>query len=205
MIDVQEVGQLHRRTVSEWHENGIQNPYSGLLSFICQQHSFNFRLWHEEDIARSPVADDATIAGVKRRIDELNQQRNDWIEKVDDFLTRMLEERNVNPEADAPINTETPGSVMDRLSIMELRIYHLQEQLDRLDTDETHRQSVAGKLALCTVQQAELTEALQRLLNDIAAGKVRHRTYRQMKMYNDPSLNPYLYGPGAGAEQRKAA
>jgi hypothetical protein len=193
MIDVQEIGQLHQKTVREWHESDISNPYSGLLEFICDQHSFNFRLWHQEDIARSPDVDDATIAEVKRKIDKLNQQRNDWIEKVDDFLTRMLDERGADVNEQAPINTETPGSVIDRLSIMELRIYHMQEQLDREDADEAHRQSVSGKLALCQVQKSELSAALQQLLNNISAGTVRHRTYRQMKMYNDPTLNPYLY------------
>ncbi len=193
MIDVQEVGRLHRKTVRDWHQTEICNPYSGLLSFICEQHCFNFQLWHQEDIARSPVADDQVIANVKRCIDGLNQQRNDWIEKIDDFLTQMLEDRNVRVTEQAPINTETPGSVIDRLSILELRIFHLQEQLDRKDTDQTHRQSVADKLALCQLQQAELTAALQTLLNAIAAGRVRHRTYRQMKMYNDPSLNPHIY------------
>ena len=95
MIDVQEIGRLHQKTVSDWHEQEISNPYSGLLEFVCDQHSFNFRLWHQEDIARSPVADDQMIADVKRKIDKLNQQRNDWIEKIDDFLTRMLDERGV--------------------------------------------------------------------------------------------------------------
>ena len=174
MFDVKEVCQLHRKTVCDWHEAEINNPYSGLLAVVCEQHSFNFRLWHEEDIARNPVADDHVIADVKRKIDKLNQQRNDWIEKIDDFLTRMLRERNVHPQDSAPINTETPGSVMDRLSILELRIYHLQEQLDRTDVDAQHRESVSAKLALCNLQRQELSAALQKLLNDIAAGSVRH-------------------------------
>ena len=202
MIDVKEVGQLQRRTVCDWHETEICNPYSGLLSVICEQHSFNFQLWHREDIARSPVADDHVISDVKRKIDKLNQQRNDWIEKVDDFLTRMLAERNVQPHEDAPINTETPGSVIDRLSILALRIYHMREQLDRSDVDGSHRDAVSAKLSLCNVQQAEISEAVQKLLNDIAAGTVRHRTYRQMKMYNDPSLNPYIYGQDVPAARR---
>lgn len=193
MIDVQEIAQLHQKTVSDWHEQDISNPYPGLLGLVCDQHSFNFRLWHQEDIARSPEVDDTEIAAVKRRIDKLNQQRNDWIEKVDDFLTQIVFERNIEPKAEAPINTETPGSVIDRLSIMQLRIYHMQEQLDRSDASSEHIESVTQKMTLCQIQQNELQEALQQLLNNIAAGKVRHRTYRQMKMYNDPSLNPYLY------------
>lgn len=193
MIDVQEIAQLHKKTVSDWHGQDICNPYPGLLGLVCDQHSFNFRLWHQEDIARSPDVEDAEIAAVKRRIDKHNQNRNDWIEKVDDFLSQIVFERNIEPKPGAPINTETPGSVIDRLSIMELRIYHMREQLDRDDASPEHMNSVSQKMALCQVQQAELQEALQQLLNNVAAGKVRHRTYRQMKMYNDPTLNPYLY------------
>ena len=196
MIDVTEISQLHEKTVCDWHEVEITNPYSGLLEVVCQQHAFNFQLWHQEDIARSPVADDPIIADVKRKIDKLNQQRNDWIEKVDDFLTQMLQDRNAQSVEGAPINTETPGSVIDRLSILALRIYHMQEQLDRDDADSQHRSKVSAKLELCKIQQAELSGALQKLLNDIASGEVRHRTYRQMKMYNDPSLNPEIYGHG---------
>lgn len=207
MIDVKEISQLHEKTVCDWHVVEITNPYAGLLEVVCQQHAFNFQLWHQEDIARSPVADDPIIADVKRKIDKLNQQRNDWIEKVDDFLTQMLEDRNVQPIVEAPINTETPGSVIDRLSILALRIYHMQEQLDRDDADATHRASVAAKLDLCKIQQTELSAALQKLLHDIAIGDVRHRTYRQMKMYNDPSLNPEIYAHGQSESrvQKRAA
>ena len=193
MIDVQEIGNLQVQTVANWHTGPIENPYSGLLQIVCQQHSFNFRLWHQEDIARSPVATDSEIADVKRKIDKLNQQRNDWIEKIDDCLTEMLNQRSVVTDPEAPINTETPGSVFDRLSIMALRIYHMVEQLERDDVDATHRAKVEAKLSLCQTQQTELRQALQQLLDSIAAGSIRHRTYRQMKMYNDPSLNPSIY------------
>ena len=207
MIDVKEIAQLHTKTVCDWHEVDITNPYSGLLAVVCDQHSFNFQLWHQEDIARSPVADDHVIADVKRKIDKLNQQRNDWIEQVDDFLTRMLQERDVQTDVEKPINTETPGSVIDRLSILSLRIFHMQEQLDREDADADHRMKVAAKLELCKIQQVELSDALQKLLVDIANGNIRHRTYRQMKMYNDPSLNPAIYQHDAPATSglRRAA
>lgn len=205
MIDIQEIAQLHQRTVADWHLGEIDNPYSGLLAIVCEQHSFNFQLWHQEDIARSPVADDHTISQVKRRIDRFNQQRNDWIEKIDDFLTQMIQERKIEVADEAPINTETPGSVIDRLSIMELRIYHMLEQLERDDVAADHFESVRQKLALCRLQRAELLEALQMLLNQIGHGQVRHRTYRQMKMYNDPSLNPYLYNSETVSMTRRAA
>ncbi len=207
MIDVQEITDLHATTVHKWHEEEIANPYAGLPATICQQHSFNFRLWHEEDIARSPDVDDARIANVKRNIDQLNQQRNDWIEKIDDCLTELIAQRNIQPAPDAPINTETPGSVVDRLSIMALRIYHLNEQLLRDDVTAEHIESVQRKLAICMIQHSELSASLQQLLNNIGSGKVRHRTYRQFKMYNDPALNPWLYSPGGQSpdDQQRAA
>ena len=136
---------------------------------------------------------DEKIAEVKRAIDGFNQNRNDWIEKVDDFISELVDSSDVVVSDDARLNTETPGSVFDRLSIMSLRIYHMIEQLDRDDVEQTHFDSVNQKIALCRLQQDELSSSLQELLDDIFAGRKRHRTYRQMKMYNDPTLNPYLY------------
>lgn len=193
MIDVQDLLSMHRKTVDHWHDHPIANEFQGILGDICQQHQFNFLLWHEEDKARSTDADDSLIADVKRAIDGYNQQRNDWIEKVDDFITAMLEERNIAPQQNARLNTETPGSVFDRLSILALRIYHMEEQLGRDDVDQAHLESVEQKIAICRLQQEELSNSLQELLEDIFAGTKRHRTYRQLKMYNDPKLNPYLY------------
>jgi hypothetical protein len=206
MIDVQEITYLQSSTVHMWHKEEISNPYSGLLATVCEQHGFNFRLWHEEDIARSPSADDSQIAAVKRNIDKLNQQRNDFIEKIDDGITALISQRNITTAAEAPINTETPGSVIDRLSIMALRIYHLNEQMARTDVTDAHLFSVQRKLAVCMVQHHELSEALQQLLDNIGRGLIRHRTYRQCKMYNDPALNPYLYSPdGKSPDDKKKA
>ena len=193
MIDIARVNQLHCDAVARWHRQPIDNLYTGVWSIICKQHSYNFLLWHQEDIARSQEVPDQRIAEVKRAIDQYNQQRNDWIEKLDDWFTGHLAELRVAPALDAPMNTETPGSAIDRLSILALRIYHLQEQRDRPDVQPGHRTSVEQKLAVALAQQADLSGATAQLLADIAAGRKRHRTYRQMKMYNDPSLNPYLY------------
>src|SRR6185503_4385751 len=110
--------------------------------------SYNYRLWHEEDKARSPTASDAEIAQVKRAIDKLNQQRNDWIEKLDDWITEELARRKVTAPSDARQNTETLGSTIDRLSILALRIYHLIEQRDREGATAEHREGVARKLAI---------------------------------------------------------
>lgn len=193
MFDVEAILKMHQATVAKWHHEEISNPYENVLAIACQQHQFNYELWHQEDIARSPDVSDAEIAQVKRAIDKLNQQRNDWIEKLDDWLTEALEQSGVSTPANARLNTETPGSAVDRLSIMALRIYHLDEQLQRDDVDPSHVEKVTHRLAMCKLQRDELANSLKELLADILSGVRRHRTYRQFKMYNDPSLNPYLY------------
>lgn len=193
MINVDEILELQHDTVALWHQQPIANPYEGWLQIVCQQHQYNYELWHQEDIARSPDVDDKTIAGVKRAIDRLNQLRNDWIEKLDDWITVQLAERNIQPQANARQNTETPGSSIDRLSILALRLYHLREQLERTDIDQAHVEKVQQRLAIGEAQRHDLSQGLRELLEDIYNGQKRHRTYRQMKMYNDPSMNPYLY------------
>lgn len=199
MIKVQKILRLHADTVAAWHQHPIENSYQGFLCDVCKQHSFNFLLWHEEDKARSTDADDSIIANVKRAIDGYNQQRNDWIEKVDDHLSRLVEEYRVEVSQDARLNSETPGSIVDRLSILALRIYHLREQLDRKDATSKHLAKVQQRVAICLLQRDDLAKCLDQLLCDIFSGRYRHRTYRQLKMYNDPTLNPYLY-----ANQRAA-
>ena len=193
MIDVNEICQLHRDMVVRWHRQDMDNPYREFLEVVCAQHSYNYLLWHEEDIARSPDVGDIRVAQVKRAIDRYNQLRNDWIEKIDDSIVGQLLERRVSPALDAPLNTETPGSTVDRLSIIALRIYHLEEQTQRTDATAEHVESVERKLAVCLEQQADLSSSLAQLLNDLTAGRRRHKTYRALKMYNDPALNPYLY------------
>jgi hypothetical protein len=193
---VRAVNKLHRETVVRWHEQEPDNGYEELLGAVCQQHQYNFLLWHEEDVARSPDVSDARIAMVKRAIDGYNQQRNDWIERIDEVLIDMLAEAGAAPQAIARLNTETPGSAIDRLSIMSLRMYHLNEQLARRDVDEAHFDRVRQRLARCRAQQADLSQSLVELLADLAAGRKELKVYRQMKMYNDATLNPYLYKSG---------
>jgi hypothetical protein len=194
MIQVQDVLDLHSSTVALWHHQEVSNPYHGLLQVVCEQHKFNFLLWHEEDVARSPEVSDQRIAEVKRAIDRYNQQRNDWIERIDAFLIDWLAREAISPQKGARLNTETPGSSMDRLSILSLRIYHLQEQVDRTDATAEHKQKAADRLAICQTQRTDLSGALDELLADITSGRKRLQLYRQLKMYNDPTMNPYLYG-----------
>jgi cell division protein FtsB len=198
MIDILAVAELQRKAVQRWHEQSLDNPFpqDSFLHAVCCQHQFNFLLWHQEDIARRRDVSDAEIAQVKRAIDSYNQQRNDWIEKVDDWISHQLAGLKITPTAGALMNTETPGSTIDRLSILSLRIFHLNEQLERTDVDQQHREKVSQRIAICQIQKDDLTVAAQELINDIYAGRKRHRTYRQLKMYNDPTLNPSLYRQG---------
>jgi hypothetical protein len=195
MIDVAQITALHRSMVELWHAQPVLNPSRDLLYLICEQHKFNFLLWHEEDIARSPNVGDARIAAVKRAIDRFNQQRNDATERIDDYLKREIEDRRVIVPPEARWNSETPGSVIDRLSILALRIFHMQEQAERADAEADHVERSRQKLTVLEVQQQDLSVALAELLADIFAGRKRLKVYRQFKMYNDPALNPYLYAP----------
>jgi len=203
--DVERIVAMQCQTTSDWHLLPIENRESGWMELACQQHRYNYELWHQEDQARAPDADDSTIAGVKRSIDRLNQQRNDAIEKLDDWLTEHLQATGIQPREDASQNSETPGSIVDRLSILALRIYHLDEQLQRSDVDDAHRLKVSQRLAICRLQQKELATSLRQLLEAIVSGTKRHRTYRQFKMYTDPTLNPYLYNAGKSTGTSKAA
>lgn len=193
MLRVEGIVAMQCAAVVRWHGQGIDNPYRGFLRLACHQCSLNFLLWHEEDRARCPHASDAQIACVKRSIDRLNQERNDWIERLDGWVARWLTHHRVRPADDARYATETPGSAIDRLAILALRIYHLEEQLRRTDTDADHRGSVRRKLSICRAQHKALRRALHELVADIAGGRTRHGIYRHLKMYNDPALNPYLY------------
>jgi hypothetical protein len=164
-----------------------------LATLVQFQHARNFDLWHEEDKARAPDAEDRTIAEVKRRIDRFNQERNDLIEQLDDILCGLLQREQVETQIEAPWNSETPGSCIDRLSILSLKIYHMREQEERADALPEHRASCQAKREVLERQQHDLATALQRLLDGLFSGTLQMKRYRQFKMYNDPSLNPAIY------------
>lgn len=197
MQTIAEITSLHRQLCERWHAQGMDEvpdiAEASLPGVVARQFRFNFLLWHEEDIARSRDVTDTRIAEVKRAIDKLNQSRNDWIEKTDDWITEELARCSLVPQAEARQNTETIGSSIDRLSILCLRIYHLEEQLQRVDATPEHRENVGRKLAIALAQMEDLSRSAQELLDDILRGEKRHKTYRQLKMYNDPAMNPYLY------------
>lgn len=151
--------------------------------------------WHLEDIIRLPDIDPVEALALKRRIDRSNQERTDMVEQIDTyFLDRFAA---VKPLPDATINTESPAWAIDRLSILALKIYHWQIEAEREDASEEHRAKAAAKLAVMLEQRTDLSQAIDTLLDDMAAGRKIMKVYRQMKMYNDPSTNPMLYGKKA--------
>ena len=165
-----------------------------LLQVALAHHRANFDLWHEEDKARDPGASDASVALVKHTIDALNQRRNDLVEHLD----RMLLSAAGDQSSTAPLHSESPGLIVDRLSILALKIYHTAEESHRLSASDAHRQRNLGRLALLEEQRADLAACLDALWSQVLAGQRRFKLYRQMKMYNDPELNPAVYTRKSG-------
>ena len=162
------------------------------LTLVVGQHRANFDLWHIEDEARAPGATDAELAAVKRRIDKANQLRNDLVEELDGALIAWLGERGL-PREEAPLNSESPGLIVDRLSILSLKIYHTREEAERADAPEGHAERNRERLRVLEEQRGDLAGCLDALWRETAAGARRFKLYRQMKMYNDPALNPAIY------------
>ncbi len=193
MWKIDDITELQDDAVRMWHDdNRVDNSHEGLYGAICEEHACNYRLWHEEDTARCPSAGDTEIADCKRRIDRLNQQRNDCIEHVDELLLEAFTQEGVAPVSDAYLPTEMPGSVIDRLSVMSLRIYHLQRLADNADRDSASRVEARRRLVICRRQRADLAAALQHLFGELAAGRAKMGVYRQFKLYNDPRFNPRM-------------
>jgi hypothetical protein len=186
--------RMQDERTENWHRllPPVPNVLEGLSDLTVAQHRSNFDLWHEEDKARDPHASDTQIAAVKRSIDRLNQYRNDLIEKIDLKLLSLLNDV-MRSSPHAPLHSETPGMMIDRLSILALKIFHTREQAERTDADDAHRQRNLQRLGVLLEQRSDLTKALDAFLHDAACGKRRFKLYRQMKMYNDPELNPAIY------------
>lgn len=182
------------RCIAFWHTDPSNYAVPGVSSnpIALELAWRNFLLWHEEDKARRTDVVDNAIATVKRAIDKLNQQRNDLIEKLDEAILAELSKTVPEPATDL-INSETPGSIVDRISIMSLKVYHMDEDSRRDDIDAEHRERSRHRLAVLELQRYDLYTALGELLTDYLSGKKRMRLYKQFKMYNDPSLNPELY------------
>ena len=151
--------------------------------------------WHFEDLIREPNIDPVAALELKRKIDASNQDRTDTVEYIDSYFLQHF--KNVSPLHDATINTESPAWAIDRLSILALKIYHMQEEANRASASEEHRAACAKKLAVLLAQKTDLSTAIDQLLADMGAGRKYMKEYKQMKMYNDESLNPVLYQKNA--------
>ena len=184
-----------------FHDGSMQaGDASALWRAIADNHRQNGLLWDEEDLARRRHAPDSEIAGNKRAIDRYNQQRNDAIERVDEQLFEFFFGKSP-PEGKARLNSETPGAMVDRLSILSLKIRSMRAQTERTDVDRAHVEECSGKLNRLNEQRADLAGCLDRLLAECARGEARFKIYRQFKMYNDPKLNPAVYGESKRSTQ----
>ena len=172
----------------------INNPYErGAIDYSLYMKCWIDTVqWHLEDIIRDPHINSDDALALKRRIDRSNQDRTDLVEEIDTYFRTQYSE--VVPQPEARLNTESPAWAVDRLSILALKIYHMKEQAERAEATADHRRKCAGKLAVLQEQQKDLSLAIDQLIEDIAEGRKYMKVYRQMKMYNDPSTNPILYG-----------
>jgi len=195
MLSSIEIVNLQDQLAETWHadtcalDNDENDPW---LSLVARQHRANYDLWHIEDEARAPGASEAELADVKRRVDSTNQQRNDLAEEMDRVLLAWLEARGL-PNAKAPLHSESPGLIIDRLSILALKIYHTREEANRADAPAGHDERNRERLAILEEQRTDLAHCLDTLWQETMAGTRRFKLYRQLKMYNDPSLNPAVY------------
>ena len=191
--------QIFNRSVEDYHrydnvDHPEENPFvEGSLDYLLYKKNWIDAVqWHLEDIIRDPNIDPVEALKIKRRIDASNQVRTDMVEYIDSYLLDKY--KDIVPAADAKINTETPAWAIDRLSILELKIYHMHQEVLRTDVEQSHRDACQKKLNTLLEQQVDLSTAIEELIEDIEAGRKYMKTYKQMKMYNDPSLNPVLYG-----------
>lgn len=190
--------QIFRTAVVDYHiTNDVDAPMRNPYALGTIEHDLYLKnwidtvQWHLEDIIRDPQIDPAEALLLKRRIDKSNQDRTDLVERIDSYFWEQY--HTVLPKTNAKINTESPAWAIDRLSILHVKIYHMQEQVNRTDVSQEQHDKCAAKLAVLQEQLQDMTTSITQLLEDYASGERIMKVYRQMKMYNDPTLNPVLY------------
>ena len=196
---VETSNRIFSQAVCDYHRSDnvdapIHNPYEvgSIEHDLYQKNWIDTVQWHLEDIIRDPNIDPVKALEIKRRIDRSNQDRTDMVENIDSYFWELY--HNVPAQPDARINTESPAWAIDRLSILHVKLWHMQEQVDRLDVSPEQHEKCVTKLAVLNEQLADMTTSISQLLADYEAGSRIMKVYRQMKMYNDPALNPVLYG-----------
>ncbi len=189
---------IFNKAINDYHllddvDTIVNNPYSDgtIENSLYKKCWIDTVQWHLEDIIRDPDINPEAALLLKRRIDKSNQDRTDLVEQIDSYFLDKF--KDVKVLESAQINTESPAWAIDRLSILELKIYHMKEQALREDADKDHRQRCQDKLQVLKLQEEDLSLAIDQLLDDISEGRKYMKVYRQMKMYNDPSTNPVLY------------
>lgn len=195
---VEQCNAIFAQAVADYHRTDdvdapMPNPYAAgtIENELYCKNWIDTVQWHLEDIIRDPQIDPAEALVIKRRIDKSNQDRTDLVEHIDSYFWEQFHE--VKPQPDARINTESPAWAIDRLSILHVKIWHMQEQVDRKDVSAEQHDKCVAKLAVLKEQLEDLTTSIQQLLEDYSSGARVMKMYRQMKMYNDPTLNPVLY------------
>ena len=191
--------RIFEQATQDYHEKDhvdtpILNPYAerSIEYYLYLKNWIDAVQWHLEDIIRNPAIDPVEALKLKRRIDKSNQERTDLVEMIDSYFLDTY--KSVEVMLEATINTESPAWAIDRLSILVLKIYHMQVEAERTDADPDHRGKSFRKLTVLLEQRADLSRAIDQLLDDISHGRKYMKVYKQMKMYNDPSTNPILYG-----------
>ena len=190
--------QIFEKSIAIYHvldyvDQPFENPFEpkSLDHLLYQKNWIDTVQWHYEDLIREPSIDPVAALELKRKIDASNQDRTDMVEYIDNYFLQKFS--SVEHQEGATINTESPAWAIDRLSILALKIYHMQEEANRASASEEHRATCATKLAVLMEQKADLSAAIDQLLAEMAAGNKYMKVYKQMKMYNDESLNPILY------------
>jgi len=190
--------EVFLQSVKDYHiindvDARMNNPFEqGSLEYLFYWKNYIDTVqWHLEDIVRDPNIDPVSGLALKRRIDLSNQDRTDLVEKIDDYFLNLYSTVELLPNA--TLNTESPAWAIDRLSILILKIFHMQEEVNRKEATDEHRNRCAAKLEILLIQQLDLSNSIDELISDISSGRKQMKVYRQMKMYNDPSLNPVLY------------
>lgn len=188
------IATLHDYATRLWHEDERAEPstVTELDAAVLAQHRANYELWHIEDAARAPGIDDASLAATKRAIDRVNQCRNDLAEELDARLLAMLAPFRL-PHPEAELSSESPGLMIDRLSILALKLFHTREELARPGAPAGHVPRNTQRLTILLGQRSDLQFALERLWRRVLSSERNFKIYRQLKMYNDPALNPSVY------------
>lgn len=190
--------KVFEKSVDDYHvyddiKRSASNPYDkkDFEHLLYEKNWIDTVQWHYEDIIRDPDIDPNEGMSLKRLIDSSNQNRTEMVEYIDSYFLKLYS--NVNPKTDAKVNTESPAWALDRLSILILKIYHMKEESLRQDVSEKHRNTCKEKLKVLLEQRKDLSESIDQLLEDLSKGEKKMKAYKQMKMYNDETLNPVLY------------